>query len=158
MEDLSPASRRVLDAADSLGLAVTVRIMPDSTRTAIEAATACKCAVDQIVKSLIFRGTSSGKPYLLLVSGKNRVDEAKVAAVLGEALQRPDAAYVREVTGFAIGGVSPLGHARPLATYVDPDLLAFDTVFAAAGTPNTIFAVDPKRLAEAVGAHPLTMG
>ena len=115
--------------------------MPQSTRTAEEAAAACGCSVGQIVKSLVFRGAQSGKPYLLLVSGANRVDEKAVAAHLGEALKRPDADYVRGVTGFAIGGIPPLGHDTPLATFMDETLLTYDTVWAAAGTADAVFPV-----------------
>ena len=135
-----------------LGLAIAVCVMPDSTRTAAEAASACGCAVDQIVKSLVFAGRETGRPVLLLVSGSNRVNEAGVAATVGEALTRPDAAQVRAWTGFAIGGVPPFGHATPLPIFVDEDLLGFDLVWAAAGTPSAVFSVDPEALARAVGA------
>lgn len=155
MTTLPAAAARVQAAAEALGLAVEVRIMPDSTRTAVEAAAACGCTVGQIVKSLVFKGKSSGKPILLLVSGANRVDEKGVAAVLGEALTRPDADFVRAATGFAIGGIPPLGHAAPVDTWIDEDLLLYLTVWAAAGTPNAVFAVDPAKLREAVGARPL---
>ena len=110
MSELKPAAQRVQAAIDAKGLGGKVRHMPQSTRTAEEAAAACGCSVGQIVKSLVFRGAQSGKPYLLLVSGANRVDEKAVARHLGEALKRPDADYVRGVTGFAIGGIPPLGH------------------------------------------------
>jgi prolyl-tRNA editing enzyme YbaK/EbsC (Cys-tRNA(Pro) deacylase) len=155
MTTLPAAAARVQAAAEALGLAVEVRIMPDSTRTAVEAAAACGCTVGQIVKSLVFKGKTSGKPILLLVSGSNRVDEKGVAAVLGEALTRPDADFVRATTGFAIGGIPPLGHAAPVDTWIDEDLLQYLTVWAAAGTPNAVFAVDPAKLREAVGARPL---
>lgn len=155
MTTLPAAAARVQAAAEALGLAVEVRIMPDSTRTAVEAAAACGCTVGQIVKSLVFKGKSSGKPILLLVSGANRVDEKGVAAVLGEALTRPDADFVRATTGFAIGGIPPLGHASPVDTWIDEDLLQYLTVWAAAGTPNAVFAVDPAKLREAVGARAL---
>jgi len=153
MTELPQSAKRVAAAARDLGLAVEIREMAESTRTAEEAAAACSCAVGQIVKSLVFRGADSGRPVLLLVSGTNRVDEAAVAAVLGERLMRPDAAYVREATGYAIGGIPPLGHAAPLATFLDEDLLAYDVVWAAAGTPRCVFPVDPKRLAAATGAR-----
>ena len=135
-----------------LGLAIAVRVMPDSTRTAAEAASACGCAVDQIVKSLVFAGRETGRPVLLLVSGSNRVNEAGVAATVGEELTRPNAAQVRAWTGFAISGVPPFGHATPLPIFVDEDLLGFDLVWAAAGTPSAVFSVDPEALARAVGA------
>ena len=152
MGELKAAPRRVQQAADGLGLAVRVVEMAQSTRTAEEAAAACGCAVGQIIKSLVFRGKRSGKPVLLLVSGSNRVDQTGVAATIGEPLDRPDAAFVREVTGFAIGGIPPLGHAQVLPTWFDKDLLQYETVWAAAGSPEAVFEVDPRRLAEVVGA------
>jgi len=157
MSELPPAARRVEDAARALGLDIAVRIMPDSTRTAAEAAAACGCAVDQIVKSLIFRGRDSGRPVLLLVAGGKRVDEAVAAGHVGEPLVRPEAAFVREATGFAIGGIPPFGHAAPVAAWMDRDLLAFDVVWAAAGTPRAVFAVAPQRLAAAVKAPVVAM-
>ena len=111
----------------------------------------------QIVKSLVFLGAQSGKPYLLLVSGKNRVNEKGVAVHLGEGLKRPDATKVRDLTGYAIGGIPPFGHDIPLATYMDADLLAYDIVWAAAGTPRTVFSVDPKKLQAATGAEIITV-
>jgi prolyl-tRNA editing enzyme YbaK/EbsC (Cys-tRNA(Pro) deacylase) len=152
MGELKAAPRRVQQSADGLGLAVRVVEMAQSTRTAEEAAAACGCAVGQIIKSLVFRGKRSGKPVLLLVSGSNRVDQAGVAAAIGEPLDRPDAAFVREVTGFAIGGIPPLGHAQALPTWFDKDLLQYETVWAAAGSPEAVFEVDPRRLAEVIGA------
>jgi prolyl-tRNA editing enzyme YbaK/EbsC (Cys-tRNA(Pro) deacylase) len=149
---LPPSVNKVVAAAKALGLAIAPRLMPASTRTAHEAATACGCAVAQIVKSLLFTGAASGRSYLLLVSGANRVDEKAAARLLGEALQRPDAERVRAATGFAIGGIPPLGHATPSPVWLDEDLLAFDVVWAAAGHPNAVFAVDPKLLARATGA------
>jgi prolyl-tRNA editing enzyme YbaK/EbsC (Cys-tRNA(Pro) deacylase) len=151
--ELPASAMRVQDAARAKGLNVTVLEMPSSCRTAEEAAASCGCAVAQIVKSLVFRGADSGKPYLMLVSGSNRLNEQGVAAVLGEGLTRPDAAYVRDVTGFAIGGIPPVGHAGPMQVFIDEDLLGYDTVWAAAGTPRAVFAVDPRRLANAAGAR-----
>jgi prolyl-tRNA editing enzyme YbaK/EbsC (Cys-tRNA(Pro) deacylase) len=150
MTALPPAAQRVQDAADALDLGVRVEIMAQATRTAEEAAIACNCTVGQIVKSLIFKGKDSGRPYLLLVSGANRVDESMAAATLGEPIMRPDAAFVREATGFAIGGIPPLGHG--LVPRIDTDLLQYETVWAAAGTPNSIFAVNPAKLRDATRA------
>jgi len=152
MSELKPAPRRVHEAADRLGLVVRVVEMAQSTRTAEEAAAACGCAVGQIIKSLVFRGKQSGKPVLLLVSGSNRVDQKGVAASIGEALDRPDAAFVREVTCLAIGGFPPIGHAQPMPTWIDRDLLQYPTVWAAAGSPEAVFEVDPRRLADVIGA------
>jgi len=152
------AVKRVVAAADALGLVVTVRVMAASTRTAAEAAAACQCALGQIVKSLIFKGKGTGRPILVLVSGKNRVDERALAGHLGEAVVRPDADFVRANTGFAIGGVPPFAHATPLVPYLDADLLQYETVWAAAGTPNAVFAVDPNRLAAVTAATVIAVG
>lgn len=152
MNDLKPAAQRVQDAIRAKGLGGAVRHMTQSTRTAEEAAAACGCSVGQIVKSLVFRGGETGRPYLLLVSGANRVNEKAVAARIGEPLQRPDAEYVRGVTGFAIGGIPPLGHDSPLETYMDEALLGYDTVWAAAGTPDAVFPAAPSELAAATAA------
>jgi prolyl-tRNA editing enzyme YbaK/EbsC (Cys-tRNA(Pro) deacylase) len=154
---LAASARKALDAATALGLRVTVREMPQSTRTAEEAAAACGVTVGQIVKSLIFTGADTKMPYLLLVSGQNRVNEAAVAAHLGETLTRPDADFVRDLTGFAIGGIPPFGHDRKLPTYLDTDLLAYEVVWAAAGTPKAVFSVDPARLRDAIGATVITV-
>lgn len=153
MMELPPAAHRVETAAVELGLKIEIRIMPESTRTAVDAAKAVGSTVGQIVKSLIFKGKESGKPYLLLVSGTNRVNENQVARHLGEPVERPDADFVREATGFAIGGIPPLGFATPLHTWMDEDLLQYETVWAAAGTPNAVFSVDPEALRAAIGAH-----
>ncbi len=127
--------------------------MPASTRTAEEAAAACGCAVGQIVKSLVFQGNRSGRLYLLLVSGANRVDMAKAAAQAGEPLDRADPRLVRERTGFAIGGVAPIGHLGPCPVLMDEDLLAYEVVWAAAGAPNAVFSVDPAKLQQATQAR-----
>ncbi|MBZ8134847.1 YbaK/EbsC family protein [Afifella sp. IM 167] len=146
---------RVEAAARAAGISIEIRRMPDTTRTAEDAAKACGTSVAQIVKSLIFKKAESGEPVLLLVSGKNRVDEKKIAAHLGEHLERVDPRQVRELTGFAIGGVAPIGATRTISTYIDEDLLAFDEVWAAAGAPNAVFCVRPEELKKAAGAEVL---
>jgi prolyl-tRNA editing enzyme YbaK/EbsC (Cys-tRNA(Pro) deacylase) len=143
---LPSSAQRVAETAKQLGLVPEIVTMADSTRTAAEAAAACGCVVGQIVKSLVFRGADSGTPYLFLVSGKNRVDESKAARAIGEGLTRPDAAYVRGATGFAIGGIPPFGHAQPLKTYMDADLLAYAEVWTAAGTPHCVMRLTPQEL------------
>ena len=152
MSELPPSAQKVQDAALALGLAIAVRKMAMPTRTAEDAAAACGVTVGQIVKSLVFMGATSGKPYLLLVSGTNRVNEKGVARHLGEKLKRPNADAVRALTGFAIGGIPPFGHASALATYMDRDLLAYDVIWAAAGTPNAVFRTEPAKLRDATGA------
>ena len=150
---LPPASDRVREAAVGLGLAIEILEHHAPTRTAEEAAAACGCEVAAIVKSLVFAGHQSGEPLLLLVSGANRVDEALAGAEIGEAIIRPDGKAVRAWTGFAIGGIPPFGHARILKTYMDEDLLRHERVWAAAGTPSTIFPIDPHVLARVTGAR-----
>lgn len=153
---LSASAQKVQDLLAERGFAhLEVREHPQSTRTAQEAAEAIGCTVSQIVKSLIFRGAASGKPYLLLVSGTNRVDTHKIEESLGEKLEKPDADYVRRVSGFAIGGVPPLGHAEAMEALVDPDLLVYDRIFAAAGTPNAVFGLSPQELLKLTGGRTL---
>jgi len=137
---------RVREALAAQGLAAEVKELAASTRTAQEAAAAVGCHVAQIVKSLVFRKTGSGGALLVLVSGTNRASEARLAALAGEPVARADAAFVRERTGFAIGGVPPLGHREALSVLVDRDLMSFPVVWAAAGSPNAVFAVAPADL------------
>jgi prolyl-tRNA editing enzyme YbaK/EbsC (Cys-tRNA(Pro) deacylase) len=144
---------RVKAAAEAAGLPIDIREMPQSTRTAAEAAAACGTTVGQIVKSLVFRKAASGDLVLLLVSGVNRVDQEAIADIVGDRLERTDADTVRAQTGFAIGGVAPLGALTPLPTFIDEDLLAYPLVWAAAGAPHAVFAADPRALAAATGAR-----
>ncbi len=153
MSDLPESAQRVAEAARLAGLEIRVLEMSQGTRSAEDAARACDCAVDQIVKTLVFVGLDSGKPYLLLVSGAHRVDETGIAEILGEGLRRPDAKTVRALTGFAIGGVAPFGHPEPIATVIDAHLLDYDVVWAAAGTPHCVFSVAPDALKAATGAR-----
>ena len=151
MTELPPAARRVQAALDALGLRLQVVTLPASTRTAAEAAAAVGCEVGQIVKSLIFRAATSDAPILVLASGANRVDEARLAELVGEPIVKADAAFVRAHTGYAIGGVAPVGHPQPLRSYIDADLLAYDTLWAAAGTPHSVFALRPDDLQRLTG-------
>jgi prolyl-tRNA editing enzyme YbaK/EbsC (Cys-tRNA(Pro) deacylase) len=157
VNDLPAAALRFQAAAEAAGLRIQVTVMPAATRTAAEAAAACGCALAQIVKSLIFKGKETGRPYLFLAAGTNRVNEKVVADLVGEAIVRPDADFVRAATGFAIGGIPPLGHTTRLVPYIDADLLQFGTVWAAAGTPHAVFAVDPKALRDATGGVVITV-
>ena len=139
MPTLSSSAQKVQDQIKSLGFDYTVIEHAESTRTAQEAADRAGCELGQIVKSLIFRGKESGKPILVLTSGANRVDEKRISQYAGEAIGRADADFVRSVTGYAIGGVPPLGHVQNMETYIDKDFLQYETIWAAAGTPNAIF-------------------
>ena len=138
---------RVVRAAEAAGLAIDLKVMDRSTRTAQEAADACGCAVDQIVKSLVFDDAASGALVLVLVSGGATADLDHLERTQGLRLRRAEGRRVRDETGFAIGGVAPLGHLRPIPVYMDETLLRFESVWAAAGRPASVFCVDPKALA-----------
>lgn len=153
MSELPKSAMRLREEAHKRNLPIEIVELPQSTRSAAEAAQACGCDVAQIVKSLVFVGATSGRPYLLLVSGANRVDEQAMLNELGEPLERPDGRRVREITGYAIGGIPPFGHATEMETLVDAALLEHDVVWAAAGTPNCVFSVDPATLAAATGGR-----
>jgi prolyl-tRNA editing enzyme YbaK/EbsC (Cys-tRNA(Pro) deacylase) len=150
---LSPTARRVQDELVRLGSSCTVVEYAEPTRTAQEAAVRAGCTLGQITKSLVFRGVTTGKPVLVLTSGANRVDEGWIGEYAGEPIARADADFVRVVTGFAIGGVPPIGHSRSMETYLDEDLLGFDSIWAAAGTPNAIFELTPGELKRITGGR-----
>ena len=146
---LSSSAQRVQEALSELGLTLQVVELPDSMRTAIEAAATIGCSVGQIAKSLIFKTKVTEKPVLVIASGASRVDEKKVAVVLGEKITKADADFVRQHTGFAIGGVPPVGHIEKLITLIDEDLLAFDEIWAAAGTPYAVVRLTGNELVRA---------
>lgn len=148
---MKPSAQKVQDALHALGFANQVVELPDSARTSAEAAAAVGCTVGQIAKSLIFAGQQSQQAYLVIASGSNRVDEKKVAALAGEKIVRPDAGFVREQTGFAIGGVAPVGHVHALRTFIDAELLAYTEIWAAAGHPNAVFRLTPSELVQMTG-------
>ncbi len=150
---LSPNAQRIQDLLRARGFECTVIEHAESTRTAQEAADRAGCLLGQITKSLIFKGKHTGKPILVLTSGANRVNEKLISEYAREPIARADADFVRAVTGFAIGGVPPLGHAQPMETYLDEDLLQYPTVWAAAGTPNAIFELTPGALLEMTSAN-----
>ena len=135
------------------GLDAAIRQMPESTRTAQEAAAALGCDVAQIAKSLVFRGERSGKPVLVIASGADRVDEQRLAEVIGEPAGRPDADFVRARTGFGIGGVPPVGHVQPIRTLIEVRILGFDPIWAAAGTPHHVFPLSPAELRQMTGGE-----
>lgn len=143
---LSASAKIVQEALVKLGYSYQVIELSQTTRSAQEAAQAVGCQLGQIVKSLIFRGRLSSSPVLVLVSGSNRVNESRVAAILEEPIEKADAEFVKEKTGFSIGGVPPLGHKTPMKAFVDEDLLQYDVVWAAAGTPYAVFALSPSDL------------
>ena len=150
---MSKSLKRVAAALEAAGIASEIMEMSDQTRTAQQAADAAGCALDQIAKSVIFAGQDSGTAVLFLTAGGNQVDAARASAVAGEPLGKADAALIRAQTGFAIGGVAPVGHLSPIRAFMDPRLLDFTVVFAAAGTPRHIFPIAPARLKEVAGAE-----
>jgi prolyl-tRNA editing enzyme YbaK/EbsC (Cys-tRNA(Pro) deacylase) len=145
---------RVEQAAVEAGLTIEVKRMGASTRTAEEAAQQCGCVVGQIVKSLVFEGEQSGRLYLFLVSGANQLDLDKAARLTAERLKRADPRKIRDETGFAIGGVAPIGHRIAIAAFADEALLSYDRVWAAAGAHDAVFAAQPAALITAAGAKP----
>ena len=150
---LSESAQKVQKALHALGLSLQVVELPNSTRTAAEAAEAVGSQVGQIVKSLVFRREVSETPVLILASGANRVNLEKVAALVGEPLGKADADYVRQQTGFAIGGVPPVGHLQALDTWIDEDLFQYSEIWAAAGTPNAVFRLAPDDLLRMTGGR-----
>jgi prolyl-tRNA editing enzyme YbaK/EbsC (Cys-tRNA(Pro) deacylase) len=152
MTELNPSEQRVADALAAHGLPGRVIVLDQLATTAQMAADALGVEVGRIVKSLLFRGAQSGKPYLLLVSGANRVHEKRAGRLIGEPLERPDADFVKAHTGFSIGGVSPYGHPQRLDTFIDQRLYDFATVWAAAGNPRSVFEITAPDLERTTGA------
>lgn len=148
---MKPAVQKVHDALVARGIVPEIREFPESTRTAVEAAAAIGTTVERIVKSLAFAVRDG--TVIVLASGVNRVDLGKLGTIVGASISRADADRVRRDTGFAIGGVPPLGHARELPVYVDRDLLRHDLVWAAAGTPNAVFPIEPEALVRVSGGR-----
>lgn len=153
MTQLSPSAQKVQDALRALGFDLTVIEHAESTRTAQEAAERVGVTLGQIVKSLIFKGKVSGKPILVLTSGSNRVNEKRIRDYAGEKIERADADFVRDVTGYAIGGVPPIAHLQQMETYLDEDLMQYGVIWAAAGTPKAVFELTPTDLQRMTGGR-----
>lgn len=147
MAELPDGARRVQALLVSLGVAGRVVVVPETTRTSEDAARALGCEIGQIAKTVLFRGVSTGKPVLVVASGANRVDEQLLAGRVGEGLAKARAEFVRGATGYAIGGVAPVGFPHPIETWIDEDLLKYEIVWAAAGTPNAVFSASPAAIA-----------
>ena len=145
-QELSPSARKVQEALQALGMEPQIMELPDSTRTAVEAAQAVGCQLGQIVKSLVFKAKRTGRPILVIASGSNRVNERRIEAFIGEPLGKADADFVRAETGFVIGGVPPVGLSQKLLTFIDQDLLQYQEIWAAAGTPHAVFRLSPADL------------
>ena len=150
-EELSPSAQKVQDALRQFEVTCKVVELPGSTRTSKEAAEAVGCKVEQIAKSIVFLGKKSGKPILVVASGIHRIDEKKLRDLVSEPVKKADADFVREQTGFVIGGVPPVGHAKPLDIFIDEDLLKYDEIWAAAGTPHAVFKLTSAELTKIAG-------
>ncbi len=150
-EELSPSAKKIQDALTALGINGEVLELPASTRTSAEAAAAIGCSIRQIAKSIIFRSVATGRPVMVIASGPNRVNEEKIRGIIGEGIEKADAEFVRKATGFAIGGIPPIGHAEPITTIIDEDLTKLDEIWAAAGTPNAVFKLNPSLLVQMTG-------
>jgi prolyl-tRNA editing enzyme YbaK/EbsC (Cys-tRNA(Pro) deacylase) len=148
---LSASAVKVQEALRSMGVGCEVVELSGSTRTAAEAASAVGCKVEQIAKSLVFQGKTSGKPIMVIASGGHRVNEKKLRDLVSEPVRKADADFVRVHTGFAIGGVPPLGHTNLIEMYIDEDLFRYDHIWAAAGTPHAVFKLTPSDLARMTG-------
>jgi len=145
-DQMSASAKRVQDALADHGIASRVLELPASTRTAVEAANAIGCEIGQIVKSLVFQTIDTGQPVLVMASGANRVNEDRLGAYLGEKIVKASADFVRQSTGYAIGGVPPLGLAQSIKTFIDEDLMKHEEIWAAAGTPHAVFCLTPAEL------------
>ncbi|HLR09567.1 MAG TPA: YbaK/EbsC family protein [Bacillota bacterium] len=146
MHTLKNGAKSFQEQLKQLGYANQVIELPDSTRTAKEAAEAVGCDVSHIAKSIIFRLASSDKPLLVVASGTNRINEKQIEAYLDDRLRKADADFVRKRTGYVIGGVPPVGHAEPIRTFIDEDLLQYETIWAASGHPKAVFQLKPDEL------------
>ena len=156
-EELSPTAQRVQDALRERGFSYKVVELPQSTRSAAEAAQAVGCQLGQIAKSLIFKGKHTQRPILVIASGSNRVNEARISELISEPLEKADAEFVRQRTGYAIGGVPPIGHRERLLTFIDEDLLQYEEIWAAAGTPRAVFKLAPEDLVEMTGGRVISI-
>lgn len=145
------------DALDQSGITLSVVELPASTRTAAEAAAAIGTSVSQIAKSLLFRTVETHQPVLVIASGTNRVNTNNVSEMIGEALAMAPAEFVREQTGYVIGGVPPIGHSQPIRTWIDEDLLQYDEIWAAAGTPHAVFRLTPGELLTLCGKQVISV-
>ena len=150
---LSPSPQKVQETLKALGFTNQVLELQSTTRTSSEAAQAVGCTVEQIAKSIVFQGKQTHKPILVIASGPNRVNEKKIEELISEPLGKADADYVRKHTGFVIGGVPPLGHLEQLEIFVDEDLLQYEEIWAAAGSPNAVFKLTPSDLVKMTGGR-----
>ena len=154
---LKTSAQKVQDAVTALGFDFNILEFNETTRTSADAAVAIGCAVDQIAKSLVFKTKITGRAILVIASGSNMANIKLIKAEVGENITRPDADFVKGQTGFAIGGIPPIGHAQNLTTFIDEDLFLYEDIWAAAGTPNAVFRLTPKELEKMTGGKVMPM-
>ena len=152
-KDLSNSAQRVQAELKNFGIDCQVQEMSQTTRSAADAASAVGCTVGQIAKSLVFKRMASNRAVLVITSGANRVDERRLEEIISESIGMADPNFVREQTGFAIGGVPPLGHRQPLEVFIDEDLMQYSEIWAAAGTPRAVFKLTPEQLLKITGGE-----
>jgi len=150
---LRPSVQKVQEALRALGFSIQVVELESTTRTSADAAQAVGCKVEQIAKSLVFEGKQSQKPILVIASGSNRVNEKRIGELISEPLRKADADFVRQHTGFAIGGVPPVGHLEKLDIFIDEDILQYGEIWAAAGSPHAVFKLTPSDLIKMTGGR-----
>jgi prolyl-tRNA editing enzyme YbaK/EbsC (Cys-tRNA(Pro) deacylase) len=156
-QGLSASAQKVQDTMKQLGFENRVMELPATTRSAADAANAIGCKVEQIAKSILFRAKNTDRPVLVIASGVNRVNEKRIGELLSEPIGKADADFVRKTTGFAIGGVPPLGHLQKIEIFIDEDLLNYDKIWAAAGTPNAVFGLLPADLVRMTGGRVISI-
>jgi len=154
---LSPSVQKVQDALKALGLANQVVELQSTTRTSADAAQAVGCRVEQIAKSIVLRAKQTDKPILVIASGPNRVNEKRIEEFISESLGKANADFVRKHTGFAIGGVPPIGHLEKLEIFIDEDLLKYEEIWAAAGSPHAVFKLTPSALVQMTGGRVISI-
>lgn len=157
MEGLSSSVRKVQGVLAGLGVTCQVVELPQSTRSVAQAAQAIDCSIGQIAKSIVFRAVESDRPILVIASGRSRIAEERIAAIVSEPVEKARPQFVREWTGFAIGGVPPVGHEEGLLTFIDEGLLQYGKIWAAAGTPHAVFSLAPADLVRVTGGQVISV-
>lgn len=150
-DKLTSNAQKIQNILNELGFSIEVKELPDSTRTSSDAAKALGCDISQIAKTIVFKGVETEKPYLVIASGSNRIKEKKIEKFVKEKIKKAGADFVKNKTGFSIGGVPPLGHIEKIPTFIDKDLFKYPEIWAAAGTPNAVFKLTPEQLIKITG-------
>ncbi len=139
-------TRKIQEILNKFNLSINIKEFPNSTKTSSDAAKVIGCNISQIAKSIIFRGVKTNNPYLVIASGSKRINEKKIEEIVKEKIEKANAEFVKKETGFGIGGVAPFGHIKKIQTFIDKDLFKYKEIWAAAGTSNSVFKINPKKL------------